>query len=223
LIELKVDSIHRYKFISTSLSILGKRKYKHSNTFRLEILKALKKARRKLMDAGYVPIGDEWVSLGKNKTRNFQTNFSRPNMIIIGPSSNGSFKTNHHNLYLSNTFNTNEYKDKILKGNLSVEKYFILKGEEELTRTRLINTMRHPYFEKSSDLKKFNKELKFLENRKVIKIIDNRIENNLNNMKNLDYSIYPKVFYSPKILKECEKIIKEKYFHSDFDLSFLSL
>ena len=223
LIKLKVDSIHRYRFISTPLSILGKRKYRHSDIFRSEILRVLKEAGRKLINAGYTPIGDEWVLSDKSKVRNIQTNFSRPNMIIIGPSSNGSFKTNNYNLYFSNTFDINKYKNKILKGDLSIEKYFILKGEEELTRTRLINTMRHPYFKKSPDLKKFNEELEFLESKNIIKIKDEKIKNHLNRINNLDYSIYPKVFYSPKILKECEKIINKKYSNSNFDLSFLSL
>ena len=223
LIKLKVDSIHRYRFISTPLSVFGKRKYRHSNIFRLEILKVLKEIRQRLINAGYVPISDEWVLSDKNKTRNFQTNDSRPNMVIIGPSSNGSIKTNNHNLYLSNTFDINEYKNKILKNNLSIEKYFILEGKEELARTRLINSMRHSYIEKLSDLNKFNKELKFLENENIIKIKNDKIENYLNKINNFDYSIYPKVFYSPKILKECKRIIKEKYSHSNFDLSFLSL
>lgn len=224
LIDLKVDSIHRYRFICTPLSRASKINYHHDLDYRLEMLNALREGKIILKEKGYIPYGDEWILPGKKNNRNFQTNFSRPNVLTIGPSAGGSIKSNNRIFHIANANDLNNYKNRIKNNNLAIDSYFNLEGKKELICRSLVDQMRHSYFELNNKIiNQFKNEFDFLKKNKIIEIRGNKIENYLNRVNNLDYSIYPKVFYSPKILKECKKVINKKYSNTNFDLSFLSL
>ena len=220
LIELKVDSIHKYRLIVTPLSTLGKLGYRHNFKTKINILKILDKANSILSCNGYFPEDSEWVLPGKEKDKNFQTNFSIANKINIGLSANGHIKSDDFRLLFANTINVVKYKNRVNKNKLAIDRCSILKSKEEFFRVFLVNNMmRFSHFKINDNMKElFNKEFRFLEDKKIIKIEGNIIKNNLikKNKNNFYRFVYPKVFYSkifysPEILKECKRVINQKY------------
>lgn len=205
LIKLRPDGIHIYLFLSSPLSTLGKMGYAHD----LKARQFFKAGVRNLKKAGYVAKGDEWILPNKEAARNFQQAFSRPNVITIGPSANGGIRTVDANLAFCNIFDVEEYQKQIKKNNLVAASYFILKGKEELIRQRLIAKMRFRQIENLSEFKMFKKEFDFLKKHGCIKIGKRGIKTFPG--KYGDYFLYPRLFYSPKIIKKCEKIMKTKY------------
>lgn len=166
----------------------------------------MREGEKLLAEHGYMNKGDEWILPGKEKARNFQLAVSRPNLITVGPSAVGSVKTDNYNFYFSNTLDAGEYQSLVAEDILPAEKYFILRGRDELARRELINQMRFACVKNWSEFKKFGKELDFLKKQKVVKITSHGLKISQNRT-----SLYTKVFYSPAILKRCEKIIDKKY------------
>ena len=207
LIKLRPDGIHIYRFMLSPLSMLGKAGYYLDTEARLNCRKMFLAAEKLLEEAEYIESGDEWILREKESARNFQLVSGRPNLIPIGPSASGSIKTKSYTFYFSNLLDIKRYKERILKNNLAIDKHFILKGEEELIRRRFIDLMRLSEIDYSStDYRYLKNEFKFLESRRIIKIEDSCLR-----IIKRDSRLWPKIFYSPKILKRCEKIIKKRY------------
>lgn len=206
LIKLKPDGIHIYRFMRSPLSILGKTGYRHTVASRLVSRESYRAGWRELKGAGYTEKGDEWILRGKEGARNFQLAFSRPNLITIGPSASGNIRTDNYTFYILNAPAIKEYQRHINANNLATKKYFILKGKEELARQVLINRMRFRHIVDWSDFKKFGRELEFLKKHGIVKVTDSGMR--IYYGENL---FYPRIFYSPKILKRCKNIIETKY------------
>ena len=226
LIKLKVDTFHLYRIIFSPFSAIGKinKNLKPRAFYRTKSIK-------KIAGNRYIRRGAEWFLPNKNESRNFQANFSAADKINIGPYAGGTIRPYDYKLLFSNTLDIDKYKNRILNNKLSIEKYFILKGKEELSRSNLVNLMmRRSSFNIDKNAKKtFYDQFNYLEKLNIIEIRNNNLKSHLINrndycskVDNLDRYVYPKIFYSPEILKECEKFINENYPDSNFDLSFLT-
>jgi len=203
LIKLKPEGIHIYPLMFSPLSSFGGRWDFRAPFISKNAWSIFREGEKILAKNGYIRKGDEWILPGKEKARNFQLAVSRPNLIAVGPSAQGSIKTDNYNLYFSNILDACKYRNLVATDILPAEKYFILRGRNELARRELINQMRFSCVENWSEFKKFGKELDFLKKQKIVETTNHGLKISQN-----ETSLYTKVFYSPAILKRCENIIK---------------
>lgn len=225
IISLKPESIHIYPFMQTPLTILGKNKGSLKPSQVALMQKMHNEGLRILNDTGYFYRGDDFAlsNTGRNPNYYPYAGFSRHmGVLAVGMSSLGFYAfPKFYKLRTFNTLNLKKYAQMISQNLFPIEKFYYLNSDETL-RMSLMRAYRYGYL-LESDFKiktglsleeihsRYKKEFSFL--RKIGKIRINESFSQID-FDTSDWLIYSKIFYSPKVLKECRQIINSKKFQN---------
>jgi len=230
IIELKPESIHIYGYMNSPTTLFYRQNYQRNQKEKGLQEEMMMKGQKMLSDANYFFQGDDYCLNNKSASRNLS--LSRPGypsglktlgQISLGLSSIGALSLrNSHSLRTINTIDYKEYKKRILKGKFPIEKEFLLNRDEK-KRASLIKGYRYGSLKiKNEEILKrpYSSALNFL--KRQGKIRTRQRGQNIEIIFSPNESIvFSKAFYSPRVLKKCEEIIKKKYSNTDsLDLSF---
>ena len=236
IINLKPASIHIYMFLKTPLTVLGRKEPKFEKGDRALRDKMYDIGARILADNNYFFRGDDFSLSDKERNPQLSAaglvkNFK--GIIGLGLSAYGYIPFENLDIATLNTFDLQEYKEKLKAGYLPIKKYYKL-GQEERLRKFLIRRYRYDNINAELLRKifrakgltfrelvyRFKKEFSFLERMGKLKI-NLEHETLVFNKEGLDGFIYSKAFYSSKVLKECQQIIDSRYQDIRVNLDFL--
>jgi oxygen-independent coproporphyrinogen-3 oxidase len=220
IIKMKPESIHIYGYLNTPVTIFYKENYRKKQKEQELQNKMKKEGKRILKEANYFYQGDDYCLDNKSSSRNLA--LARPDCfshskalgtIALGLSAVGSLALN--NGYLLKTINTMDYenyKENLQRKRFPITKSF-LRNREDKRRYLFMRGYRYGVLEGKRRKKPelyLGRAIKYLKRQGKIKI--QRKGENIKIIFSPDGDIiHHKIFYSPKVLKKCQKILAEQY------------
>ena len=214
IIKLKPESIHVYKYINSPKTLFYKQKYQKNQKEKKLEKEMLTKGIKILLDANYFFRGDDYYLNDNLASRNQSLKYSNQDQrvhgqISLGLSAIGALSLkNDYLLRTINTIDYKEYKKRIIKKEFPIEKEFLLNRYEE-KRACLIRDYRYGDLEKLLK-KSCDPAIDFLKRQGKIKI-RHKVWDTKIILSIKDFHILSKIFYSSKVLKKCNQIIKDQY------------
>lgn len=224
IIRLKPESLHIYGYINTPVTIFYKEGFRRSEKESNLMHKMLIEGEKMLAKANYSRVGNDYCLNGDNRYRNQTSIRTKINKghLALGMGAIGAFSLkNGLTVKKINTADYGKYKEAIRKGQLPIERYFLF-NKEERERASLIKAYRgeslvkEGVFEKKELIKKYSSAFRYLKKKGLIK----KDSNDRIIFSTKDSIIYSKIFYSPKVLNRCRKIVRDIKTSEIPDLTF---
>lgn len=222
IIRMKPESIHIYRYLNTPATIFYKENYREKQKERELQAKMMKEGKRILREANYFYQGDDYCLDNKSTSRNQAIArpdyFSRSGLNVLetiglGLSAVGSLSLNDgRSLKTINTMDYGKYKENLQRKKFPITKNF-LRNREDKIRDFVIRCYRYGILEVGKGEKSkilFRPAMNYLKRQGKIKI--QRQGKNVKIIFSPDSAIiHSKIFYSPQVLKKCQRILKEQY------------
>jgi len=217
-IKIKPEGIHIYGYRNSPTTIFYQKNYRPSDKEKESQEEMMKKGNEMLSGAKYFYQGDDYCLNNNSQFRNHSLAsppyFSKLNMfglISLGMSAIGHlYLRGKKSIRMINTMQHQEYKKRILKKEFPIEKTFLLDSDEQ-KRHSLIRAYRYGGLEIDKDdgiLKKYKAAIDYLKRQNKVKM-ERRGKKIKLIFSPQNAMIDSKIFYSPKVIKRCKKVMNK--------------